>query len=182
MQTAQIETGHVETGHIQTGRLSLRPVRREDAPRIAELIADYDIARMLAGVPWPYRLEDAEAFTARLTDSEREQSWVIEHPDEGLIGMTGFHLTEGERFPEFGYWLGRDYWGRGYATEANAAALAWARRDWGKKAVRSGHFVENDASARVLVKCGFLYTGEVRSRPSLARGEDADTRMMVWLA
>lgn len=173
----------MQTAHIDTGRLALRAVRREDAPRIAELIADYDIARMLAGVPWPYRIEDAEAFAARQAEGDdARRSWAIEHPTEGLIGMTGFHQPEGERFPEFGYWLGRDYWGQGYATEANAAALVWARRDWGKKAVRSGHFVENDASARVLVKCGFLYTGEVLSRPSLARGEDADTRMMVWLA
>ena len=54
--------------------------------------------------------------------------------------------------------------------------------DWGKRAIASGHFVENEASGRVLIKCGFLYTGEVAPRLALARGEDALTRMMVWLA
>jgi len=35
---------------------------------------------------------------------------------------------------------------------------------------------------RVLVKAGFLYTGEIQPRHCLARGETIDTRMMVWLA
>ncbi len=46
----------------------------------------------------------------------------------------------------------------------------------------SGHFDDNPASGRVLIKAGFLPTGEIRWRFSLARGEAARTRMMVWLA
>jgi len=46
----------------------------------------------------------------------------------------------------------------------------------------SGHFADNPASGRVLEKAGFLYTGEVQSRRSTARGAAAPTRMMVWLA
>jgi len=53
---------------------------------------------------------------------------------------------------------------------------------FGVRAVIAGHFADNAASGRVLEKCGFLYTGEVRQRFSLARGEEAATRMMVWLA
>jgi RimJ/RimL family protein N-acetyltransferase len=46
----------------------------------------------------------------------------------------------------------------------------------------AGHFADNDASGRVLVKAGFLYTGVVEHKASIARGEPVDTRMMVWLA
>ena len=60
--------------------------------------------------------------------------------------------------------------------------MDWARRKWKKRAVVAGHFADNPASGRVLSKAGFLYTGEVKQRPSLARGEPAATRMMVWLA
>ena len=81
-----------------------------------------------------------------------------------------------------GYWIGRPYWGQGYATEAATAALAWAGAGWGKRLVVSGHFADNPASGRVLEKAGFLYTGVVEPRHSKARGEAAATRMMVWLA
>ena len=46
----------------------------------------------------------------------------------------------------------------------------------------AGHFTDNPASGRVLEKAGFLYTGAVRSGFSKARGGDARTRRMVWLA
>ena len=51
-----------------------------------------------------------------------------------------------------------------------------------KNVVVAGHFADNPASGRVLEKAGFLYTGETRPAFSCARGESADTRMMVWLA
>ena len=85
-------------------------------------------------------------------------------------------------WPEMGYWIGRPFWGRGLATEASRAALGWARRSWGKRAILAGHFVDNPASGRVLENAGFLYTGETRRQFSLARGEAVDTRMMLWLA
>jgi RimJ/RimL family protein N-acetyltransferase len=84
--------------------------------------------------------------------------------------------------PEIGYWLGRPFWGRGLATEAVSGALSWAKKAWRRRMVVSGHFADNPASGRVLEKAGFLYTGEIRPRHSVARGVSADTRMMVWLA
>jgi RimJ/RimL family protein N-acetyltransferase len=67
-------------------------------------------------------------------------------------------------------------------SEAVAAVLAWAAPGWGRRLLTSGHFADNPASGRVLVKAGFLYTGEVGDRYSIARGETAATRMMIWLA
>ena len=94
------------------------------------------------------------------------------------MGVLGFHPKVGLS-PEIGYWIGRPFWGAGYMTEAVIAALEWARQGWAKRLLVSGHFADNAASGRVLVKAGFLYTGEVESRHSTARGEAADTRMMV---
>ncbi|HEX7887447.1 MAG TPA: GNAT family N-acetyltransferase, partial [Phenylobacterium sp.] len=80
-------------------------------------------------------------------------------------------------------WFGRPFWGRGYATEAVTGALRWAGSDWRKNVVWAGHFADNPASGQVLCKAGFLYTGDVEPRPSVARGGAAvPTRMMVWLA
>ena len=66
--------------------------------------------------------------------------------------------------------------------QAVIAALAWVREGWARRVLTSGHFADNAPSGRVLTKADFLYTGEVEQRFSIARGEDAATRMMVWLA
>jgi RimJ/RimL family protein N-acetyltransferase len=167
---------------IQTDRLILRRPQLEDAVYIADQANDAEIARMTAGIRHPYRLADAEAFLAVVQDIDPEDLMplLIEHREFGPIGMTGFKRHG--LYPELGYWLGRTFRGRGFATEAVQAALVWAHVGWGKKAVLSSHFADNPASARVLDKTGFLYTGDIERRFSLGRGQEADARMMVRLA
>ena len=163
--------------------LTLRVPRIADAGRIADLANDFDIARMTTNLPFPYRKADAEGFFARMAaaDHARERVFVIEQPSAGPVGMIGFHVN-GRLGPEIGYWIGRPFWGQGVATRAVGAALDWAARTWRRKVVVSGHFTDNPASGRVLEKAGFLYTGEVQPRRSVARAAIAPTRMMVWLA
>lgn len=167
---------------IDTPRLQLRAPALGDAARIAELCADFDIPRMTTRMPWPYRLQDAESFLAAMekADARRDRIFAVTHPDHGLIGMVGLHQRE--RMPELGYWLGKAHWGKGYATEAVAAALAWARDVWKRKVVEAGHFADNPASGNVLIKNDFLYTGDVPLKRSEARGADVPVRQMVWIA
>lgn len=169
---------------LNTERLTLRAPEPDDARTIAHLANDIDVARMTARMPHPYTIEDAQAFVAqvRARGSSDRATFVIDVEGRGPAGLIGFFTDAGERLPELGYWLGRPFWGRGYATEAADAALAWASRQWGRRALRSGHFTDNDASGRVLCKAGFLYTGVVEQRFSRARGAETPTRMMVWLA
>jgi RimJ/RimL family protein N-acetyltransferase len=172
------------TPAITTERLLLRPVAADDAARLAELANDFDVARMTTGIPHPYARADADAYLGRklASDHSVDTAFAIQHPDDGFIGVLGFHPRPGTQAPEVGYWLGRPYWGRGYATEVAQAALDWAGRVWGKRFVVSGHFADNPASGRVLEKAGFLYTGVVEPQFSIARAGLTPTRMMVWLA
>jgi RimJ/RimL family protein N-acetyltransferase len=168
---------------IATDRLALRPLAHEDAWRLADLANDYEVAQMVTRLPHPYGLRDAEQFIDRMrsADPRAERAFGLEHQSFGLIGVMGFHRPDGS-LTEMGYWLGRTFWGCGLATEAARAALAWAFGDWGKRAIMASHFADNPASARVLSKAGFLYTGEVRELSSLARGAQAPARMMVCIA
>jgi RimJ/RimL family protein N-acetyltransferase len=168
---------------IGTDRLILRGLARTDAPVIADLANDLGVAGMTSRLPYPYREADAAAFLAKAerADPRREAAFAIEHRQFGLIGVLAFDEME-PRKAEVGYWLGRPFWGRGYATEALTQALRWARADWRRNAVWAGHYADNRASGQVLVKAGFLYTGDIEWRMSAARGEPVATRMMVWLA
>ena len=176
---------------LQSRRLVLRPPTLADAGWIADRINDPDIARMTVRVPHPYRMEDAAGFLEHVAgaNAARERAFVIERRGGEPVGVLGFHEqattwspTGAALGPEIGYWLARDAWGEDLATEATQAALDWAQRVRGLRAVAAGHFADNPASGRVLEKAGFLYTGEVQHRPSVARGEPVPTRMMVWLA
>jgi RimJ/RimL family protein N-acetyltransferase len=169
------------TPAVGTSRLVLRSPVKGDAAELCQLANDLSVAGNLGSMPYPYRPADADEFLARDRDWRRAPDFVVEHKQFGFIGMVGFAQNEPGR-TEVGYWLGRPFWGRGYATEAVKGALKWAKYEWGRKVVWAGHFADNRASGAVLVKAGFLYTGEVVFRHCRARGEPVATRMMVWLA
>jgi RimJ/RimL family protein N-acetyltransferase len=163
---------------VRTERLLLRPGWRQDAPALFEAIGDERIVRNLATAPWPYRPSDAEAWLA----TERkvsEPSLLILRCTKGapeLIGAIGFgRRPTGEM--EFGYWIARRHWGRGYATEAGRAVLATARHGLRLRRLDAGHFLDNPASGRVLEKLGFEPTGVIAPRYSAGRGEAAPCRL-----
>ena len=168
---------------VETRRLALRSPQAQDVPRLAQLANDPDIARMTLRMPHPFGPEDAEDFVLNVAgqDPRRARTFLIDHEDHGPVGVIGL-FEDGDVGPEVGYWIGRDYWGRGFATEALDGALVWASRAWKRRALVAGHFADNPASGRVLEKAGFLYTGEVRRGFSRARAAETATRRMVWLA
>jgi RimJ/RimL family protein N-acetyltransferase len=172
------------TPGISTERLVLRGPVRSDVDRLVELANDHLVAGMTTSMPHPYGQADAQAWVDRAmqVDWVNEAEFAIEHRHFGLVGSIGFSRRRGPR-AEIGYFLGRPFWNRGYATEAVRAALKWVKRDWRKSVVVAGHFADNPASGQVLCKAGFLYTGDVERRPSVSRGgAEVPTRMMVWLA
>jgi len=168
---------------IATERLVLRGLVHGDEIAIARLGGDINVAERTCALPHPFTEAAAAAAVERALrlDWSREAKFAIEHRHFGLVGMLGFKANAMGR-PEIGYWVGRPYWNRGYATEAVRAALRWLKADWRKRLVVAGHFADNAASGQVLCKAGFLYTGDVELKASRARGCEVPTRMMVWLA
>ena len=59
---------------------------------------------------------------------------------------------------EIGYGIGSGYWNRGYATEAVHRFLEFLFREKGLKTVYASFFTGNDASRRVMEKCGMQYS------------------------
>ena len=164
----------------RTERLLLRPGWAEDAPALFEGIADEAIVRNLASAPWPYRLSDAEAFLATERDPAEPAMLIFRRTEAEpqLVGTIGFgRRPDGEI--EFGYWIARPFWGRGYATEAGRAVLDFARETLRLRRLEAGHFLDNPASGRVLEKLGFRPTGEIAQRYSAGRREAAPSRLFA---
>lgn len=157
----------------RTKRLTLRPAWPEDAPAIAAAIGDERVVRMLARVPLPYTLADAEAFVARPRGAEEPVFTIHAHDGDAprLIGGIGIHPEDDG--PQLGYWIAPEAWGRGYATEAGHAVIAMARHALPIRRLAAWHFLDNPASGRVLTKLGFRPTGEVTARRSGGRAREA---------
>jgi RimJ/RimL family protein N-acetyltransferase len=161
---------------IETKRLLLRRLQIADGARVAHLTNDFDVARMTTRIPHPHFAVAAEGWIlinlARASKSDHV--FGVELSGEGLIGCIGAHGAAGEEV-EIGYWFGKPYWGRGYASEALAAIVAEAQKIG---PLVAGHFADNPASGRVLTKAGFTYTGETVPLFCLARGGIVATKRM----
>ena len=162
----------------RTARLLLRPGFPEDAPALARAIGDKAIARNLAVVPWPYTLRDAEAFLASPRDPVLPSLLIFERGTGApqLIGSCGLARRPSGAI-ELGYWIGRPFWGHGYATEA-CTALVEIGRTLGLPSLEGSHFIDNPASGRVLEKLGFEPVGIIAPRMSCARGKEVPARLM----
>ena len=141
---------------FDTARLHLRAPQPEDAPALADAIGNYDVARWLGRVPYPYGQSDAKAFIAGAVPGK---TWLMFENGAMVGGISATH--------ELGYWLARPAWGRGLATEACDGVIDAYFANPKAPALPSGHYGENERSARVLIKQGFRYTGTrtVEARP-----------------
>lgn len=151
---------------LRTARLCLRPFRPEDAPRVSALIDDPEIARNTLTIPHPYPGGLAERWIAGRAEewaAGRKAVWAVCVADGELLGALGLHLEPAHRRAELGYWIGREHWGRGYATEAVRAVVDLAFDELGLERVFAHHFAWNPASGRVLEKAGLKREGLLRS-------------------
>ena len=169
---------------FRSQRLFLRPIWPEDAAAIHAAMSEA-VARNLAQVPWPYRADEAARVAGQPHDA-RFPELLITRPDTAsgpqLLGCIGLIAPrDGTCDAELGYWLAREHWGQGYASEAGRAMLGIAQAI-GHGAIGAHHFADNPASGRVLARLGFRPIGRA-TLPCRARGgEVAALRFALDLA
>jgi len=150
----------IETLH--TERLVLRPAAPADARRLGPLMRDPGVARMLSGLPLMQPDIGTEGFLLiHQARAPLKQGGVlaIDLPGEGAIGLCGVE-GQPDGGGEVSYWIGRPYWGRGFATEAGRAALDWAFGALGVARVASFIAAGNLASQAVSRRIGAACEGE----------------------
>jgi RimJ/RimL family protein N-acetyltransferase len=170
---------------IETERLLLRPLRETDAPRLVKLVNHVEIAHMLATMPHPYSLSDAQDFldaVRALPETAANFAITLKGAPDQLIGGTGYGPASRTDKPsneiDFGYWLGLDYWGKGYATETAMAVVRHAFDVNSIEQIDTEYLTINPASGRVLAKAGFVDKGESTCY-SQGSGQTRPSRKMV---
>lgn len=157
-------TGHDDrsAATLETARLILRPPKTSDADDFVRLLNDFEVSRYLSHVPYPYDRGDAETWinkTRQGWQAGNAASFAITERNTGtVLGAVGVHQSEDGN--ELGYWLGKAFWGRGYASEAIQAIVAFGFRQTDVRLIHAGTHLDNRASSRVLEKAGFRYVGD----------------------
>jgi RimJ/RimL family protein N-acetyltransferase len=151
---------------LETARLRLRPFTLADAPDVRRLAGDRAVAENTLTVPHPYPEGAAEAWIGTHAEgwaAGRQAVYAVTDASTGaLVGAVGLALTPAHAGAELGYWIGRESWGRGYATEAAAALCDHAFAALGVHRVQARHLVRNPASGRVMQKLGMRQEGVLR--------------------
>ncbi len=160
---------------LQTPRLLLRPPRREDFDAWAALMGHVETAHFIGGVQ-----PRAVAWRGFMTVAG---AWhldgygmfsVIEKATGRWIGRVGPWAPEGWPGTEIGWAISRDWWGRGYATEAAIATIDWAFTTLGWSEIIHAIAPDNMASQAVARKLGSRNRGPGRLPPP------ADVTVDIW--
>ncbi len=151
---------------LRTARLLLRSFERGDVPLIVRLAGAREIAATTINIPYPYTEDDARRFLAHASEDSRTGRAVhfaiTAPPSRNLCGAIGLTLAPPHRRAELGYWIGKPFWGRGWATEAATAVVSFGFRVLGLNRIHASHYSGNLASQRVLEKIGMRYEGQSR--------------------
>lgn len=147
---------------LQTERLRLRAWRDEDREPFARLNADARVTEYLGAT---LSREQSDAMVARIEAGFAEHGfglWAVEVRDGApFIGFVGLSVP---RFTvhftpcvEVGWRLDADAWGRGYATEAARAALAFGFEERGLPEIVSFTTIANHRSRQVMERLGMRH-------------------------
>jgi RimJ/RimL family protein N-acetyltransferase len=141
---------------LLAGPVVLRRFVAADAPRVELLAGDPLVAETTALIPHPYPLGAALDWIAThdaAVASGKEYTYAVTEAGGLVVGAIGLRPDPGER-ESIGYWIGRPYWGRGYATAAAQAVIALGFGLIDVEAITASHLARNAASGRVMEKCG----------------------------
>jgi [ribosomal protein S5]-alanine N-acetyltransferase len=144
------------TDVIETGRLRLRPFAERDKPAILALETSPDVRRYLGGVNGDPGL--ADAIRDAVVGERPDAFCIADRETDRAIGRCSVMDGHGER--EVGYELLPDWWGRGIATEAMEALLAWAWQRGDDASLIAVTQTANEPSRRLLERLGFVLEHE----------------------
>ncbi len=149
---------------LSDGVIRLRPLRYTDRDDLARLANNQKIWKNLRDMfPLPYTVVDAENFIDTVKKQDPIVNFAIErnHEFTGVVGLF-FQSDVYKKSMEIGYWIGEPFWGKGIATRAVSLAVNYAFESLKMERVFASVFEGNDASKRVLEKCGFKLEGVAR--------------------
>ncbi|WP_425602546.1 GNAT family N-acetyltransferase [Luteimonas galliterrae] len=160
--------------------IRLRAWRADDLDALVRHADDEQVSRGVSDrFPFPYTRADGEAFLSGRVVDFHHPVFAIEIGGQACGGI-GARPGQGEHAhtAEFGYWLGREFWGQGRMTRVVSAFAPWVMRELRLYRLQATVLDFNTGSARVLAKCGFSEEG-LQHNAVFKRGRLHDLRVFA---
>ncbi len=150
---------------VLTGtRLTLRELRREDAPSLFALLTTEEVARFIT--PPPTTVEGFERFIAWAQKRRVEGRYacfaVVPHGTDTAVGLFQIHLDATGGTAEWGFALGSPYWGTGLFVDGARLVVDFAFAELGIRRLEARAVVENGRGNSALRKIGAVQEGVLR--------------------
>jgi RimJ/RimL family protein N-acetyltransferase len=155
--------GHA-TGPFEGDLVRLRALEREDLPHLNPLFDDPEVLAGLASVTFPQSMAGITEWFEGSRTKEDGVRVVIEVKDGGeAIGVCSLEGVNGrDRLAEFGIWIGRPFWGKGYGTDATRTICRFGFRHMNLHRVTLHVVASNAKAVRAYEKAGFIHEGRLR--------------------
>lgn len=150
------------------GGYHLDTIRDDDEEALVEHLQDREISRNTLTIPYPYSSEHARAFIEMQQDENRAREhpvvFVIRDGEGRLVGSIGLKLDDGvgAHRAEIGYWVATPCQGKGIATAGVRRLSRYAFEEVGLRRIVAHVYDWNEASMRVLERCGYRPEGKLR--------------------
>ncbi len=152
---------------LKTDRLLLRPFQLSDAVDVQRLAGDFEIADTTLFIPHPYNNGVAEEWIKSHEEKFRSGKEIIFaivlQDTKKLIGSIGLVINKEHENAELGYWIGKAFWNRGYATEAADAIMRFGFYEMKLERIHAHYLSRNPASGKVMEKIGMQHEGKLRN-------------------
>jgi RimJ/RimL family protein N-acetyltransferase len=146
---------------------SLSKLQESDKDALVWWLNDKDIYKRTLRIPYPYTEQDALDWINLTHEKDakfgQQMTWAIRNAEGKLIGVIG--LLGSSTYPhkdEIGYWLARDFWGKGVMKRTLKAVTNIIVEEYGVVRLEAPIFAFNLHSQKVAEKCGYLYEGTMR--------------------
>jgi len=148
---------------VKGEKVSLGLILKEDIQKLWLWINNREVRRYLASPDNIFFFEDELEWYERLRKNKDKNRVfaVIENKSESIVGVIGIHRIDHKNgHAEIGYFLGKEFWGRGYMSEAVKLALEYCFKWLNLRKVYAHVYGFNIASQKVLEKNGFKLVGK----------------------
>lgn len=144
----------------------MRRVEARDIGALCKHANNKSISGNVLNMPYPYKEEDAIAWVDRAMQGyqsgERFIFAIVLKEINEFIGAIALNIDGRHNLGEMGYWIGESFWGKGIMTEAAKAVLKFGFEELDLHKIFATAFIDNGASAKVLLKNGMIKEGELK--------------------
>jgi RimJ/RimL family protein N-acetyltransferase len=163
---------------LEDGDVVLRPIEKEDAEFLRELINHQDVRNTIGKPPRPVNLKQEEEFIENLEDDEGKESFIIEYQGEKVGDITIGGLEKPYRKSEFGLSIHLEFHGQGIGSMATKLIVEYAFETLNRHKILGGYIEGNEASRRIQEKAGMQEEGRERHYKYV----DGEWKDVIWMS